>query len=72
MALHEGPQLTVRYQPGPGVHEELVALAAAEAECCSFVNWQVTRDGTASVLLVTADTGTPDAVEPIAALFGAV
>lgn len=70
-ARRDGPQLMVRYQPGPGVQEELEALAAAEAECCSFVSWSVTRDGVAPVLLVSADPDTPDAVSPIAALFGA-
>jgi hypothetical protein len=38
IAPRSGPQLKVRYEPGPGVHEELAALAAAEAECCSFVS----------------------------------
>ncbi len=63
-------QLEVRYQPGPGVREELQALAAAEAKCCSFVAWAVTQDGDHPVLHVTADPQTPDDVAPIAALFG--
>jgi hypothetical protein len=71
IAVRDGPQLKVRYEPVPGVHEELEALAAAEAECCSFVSWSVAQDGAAPLLLVTADPDTPDAVEPIAALFGA-
>jgi len=65
-----GHQLEVRYQPGPGVREELEALAAAEAKCCSFVAWAVTQDGDQAVLHVTADPRTPDDVAPIAALFG--
>ena len=71
VALRDGPQLEVRYEPGPGVREALEALAAAEAECCSFVGWSVTQDGAIPVLQVTADPDTPDAVTPIAALFGA-
>lgn len=70
-ARRDGPHLTVRYEPGPGVQEELEALAAAEAECCSFVDWSVTQNGGVPVLLVTADPETADAVAPIAALFGA-
>lgn len=71
IALLDGPRLEVRYEPGPGVREELEALAAAEAECCSFLRWCVTQDGAASLLLVAADPETPDAVMAIAALFGA-
>lgn len=71
IALRDGPNLEVRYEPAPGVQEELEALAAAEAECCSFVSWSVTQDGAAPVLLVAADPDTSDAVTPIAALFGA-
>jgi hypothetical protein len=72
IAVLDGPQLRVRYGPAPGVHDELAALAADEAECCSFVSWAVTQDGAASVLLVTADPQAPEALRPIAALFGAV
>ncbi len=64
-------QLEVRYQPGPGVQEELAALAAAEQECCSFAVWSVSVVGGQPVLNVRAPTGAPDAVAPIAALFGA-
>jgi hypothetical protein len=61
----------VRYQPAPGVLEELTALAAAEQTCCSFVAWAVTTIEGRPVLRVTAPTQDPDAVEPIAALFNA-
>lgn len=67
----DGHQLEVHYQPGPGVREELEALAAAEAQCCSFVAWSVTQDGDHPILRVTAEPDTPDDVAPIAALFGA-
>ncbi|MGI8713664.1 MAG: hypothetical protein ACR2NR_10870 [Solirubrobacteraceae bacterium] len=62
--------LEVRYRPGPGVREELEALAAAEQQCCSFVAWTVTEDGGHPVLRVVADASTPDDVAGIAALFG--
>lgn len=71
VARRDGPRLTVRYEPGPGVQEELEALAAAEAECCPFVDWSVTQDGAVPILLVDADPDTPDALTPIAGLFGA-
>lgn len=69
-ARRDGHRLEVRYHAGPGVREELEALAVAEAECCSFVSWTVTQDGDHTVLHVTAQRDTPDAVAPIAALFG--
>lgn len=70
VAIRDGARLTVRYEPAPGVLEELQALATAEAECCSFVTWSVGEYGTTPVLLVTAANDTPDAVTPIAAMFG--
>jgi hypothetical protein len=64
-------RLEVRYQPGPGVLDELRALATAEAECCSFVAWTVTEQAGDPTLIVSAPAGTPENIEPIAALFGA-
>lgn len=71
VARRSGHRLEVRYEPEPGVLEELSALAAAERECCGFVTWEVGRDGAHLVLRVTADPNAPDDVAPIAALFGA-
>jgi hypothetical protein len=64
-------RLEVRYQPGPGVLDELRALATAEAECCSFVAWTVTERAGDPTLVVSAPADKPENVEPIAALFGA-
>ncbi len=73
-ARRSGHRLEVRYEPEPGVRDELEALealAAAERQCCAFVAWEVRHDGHHSVLHVTADPSAPDDVAPIAALFGA-
>lgn len=64
-------QLAISYQPGPGVLDELRTLAAAEAECCSFVAWAVTEQAGHPTLVVTAPPGEPDRIEPIATLFRA-
>jgi len=69
-AQRVGHELEVRYEPGPGIREELEALAAAEAKCCSFVAWTVTEEADHPVVHVTADPRTPDDVAPIAGLFG--
>jgi hypothetical protein len=63
--------LQVRYQPGPGVQEELTDLAAAEQTCCSFVSWSVINSDGQPVLLVSAPANARDAVAPITAMFGA-
>ncbi len=68
-ATRRGRQLEVRYQSEPGVRDELEALAAAERQCCKFVEWEVSQDSQQTVLLVTADPSTPDDVAPIAARF---
>jgi hypothetical protein len=64
----EGAVLTLRFEPQPGVLEELSGLAAAEAECCGFVTWHAALDDGAPTLTVTGDD--PAAVDAIAALFG--
>lgn len=62
--------LQVRYRPSTGVLEELEALAASEQVCCPFVTWSVTEEGGVPVLHVTSPPGRPEAVVPIAAMFG--
>ena len=62
-------RLEVRYQPGPGVLDELRTLAAAEAKCCSFVGWAVTEQAGHPTLVVSAPADAPGNIEPIAAMF---
>ena len=64
-------QLDVRFQPGPGVHAELQALAAVEQQCCAFLVWTVTEDSGQPVLHVTAPPDQSDDIEAIASLFAA-
>ncbi len=64
-------RLEVRYQPGPGIFDELRALAAAEAECCAFVAWAVTEQAGDPTLVVSAPPDAPSNIEPIAKLFRA-
>jgi len=68
-ARRSSHRLEVRFENGPGVQQELELLAAAEQQCCSCVAWTVTSNE--PVLHVTAPVDNPDAVEPIALLFGA-
>lgn len=70
-ARRAGHRLEVSYRAGPGVRPELEALAAAEAQCCSFVTWAVRAQRDRVFLQVTAAPGSPDDLTPIAVLFGA-
>lgn len=70
-ASRTGRSLEVHFESGPGVHAELVALATAEQECCSFVTWTVSEDDGHPVLRVLANSDSPDNVASIAILFGA-
>ena len=63
-------QLEVRYRSAPGVQEELQDLADAEQVCCSFVAWVVSNDHGQPVLRVISPADSPDALGPIAAMFG--
>lgn len=63
--------LEVRYRPGPGVLAELQELVAEERLCCPFVSWAVTENSGQPILRVTARTGSPQDIEPIAAMFAA-
>lgn len=62
-------ELEVRYQPGPQVLAELQDLVSKERVCCAFVSWDVTEDRGQPVLRVTAPPGSPQGIEPIAAMF---
>jgi hypothetical protein len=64
--------LEVRYPGHPGVLDEVRALATAERTCCTFVEWTVRQVGGDVLLTVRAPAGTPEAVDPIAALFTAL
>jgi hypothetical protein len=58
-ALAQGstPQRGVRlvFDAGPGVADELQALAALERDCCAFADWSVRADGSQLTLEVTGD-----------------
>jgi hypothetical protein len=43
------------FDAGPGVADELQALAALERECCAFAAWSVRANGSQLTLEVTGD-----------------
>jgi hypothetical protein len=48
-------RVVVLYESRPDVHKELEALVAAERECCSFAEWELTRDSEHVALRVRSD-----------------
>lgn len=58
--------VSLRYASDDGVEDELRALAVAEAGCCSFARWTVSRAGDDVVLDVTAEG---DGVAAVRAMF---
>lgn len=58
-------QLVVRYRSQRGVRQQLEALVAAERECCSFADWEVTQDSEHVLLRIRSDA------QGLAAIVGA-
>lgn len=67
VAEREDTRLTVRFAPRPGVLDELHALAAAERECCAFLDWDVSAAGQPT-LRITA--GSAEDLDAVAGLLG--
>jgi len=65
-----GRLFEIRFQPGPGVREELETLTAAEARSCTFVDWTIVVDQGQLTLQVAASEDKPGDIEPIVAAFG--
>lgn len=53
----------------PGLWERLEALAAAERDCCGFLDWTVTTDDDSLRLDVRAPDGDPALVDAVRAEF---
>jgi hypothetical protein len=58
--------VSLTYSATTGVEDRLRELAALEADCCAFADWQVERQGGQVILEVTAPN---DAVASLQAMF---
>jgi len=65
-----GRGLRLDFDAGPGVGDELRALAALETECCAFARWSVSAAGRQLTLEVSGDS--EEAVAAAQALFPAL
>ena len=61
----------LRFRPDPEISRRVEAAAAAEAECCAFLDFQVEGQPDATVLTITAPTGGAEAIPELVAAFGA-
>jgi hypothetical protein len=59
----------LRFRARAGVRERVEAAAAAEAECCAFLDFDVEHDSEATTLTITAPNGGAKVVGELAALF---
>jgi hypothetical protein len=62
--------LLLVFGAGPGVADELEALAAMERDCCAFATWSVRADGGEITLEVSGDGD--EAVTAIQSMFAAL
>ena len=67
----DGHRVVVRYRGDPAISEELHRLAQAERECCAFAEWTLTEMDDHVALVVSARSGRPDDIAPLANLFRA-
>ena len=66
-----GNAIVVRFDSGAGIADELQELAAAESECCSFLDWVVTADDGRLTLTVTSPANDAAALDSVAGLWTA-
>jgi hypothetical protein len=62
--------LLLVFGAGPGVADELEALAALERDCCAFATWSLRADGSEITLEVSGDGD--EAVGTIQSMFAAL
>jgi hypothetical protein len=59
----------LRFAPGPDIRTRVEAAAAAEADCCAFLDFRVTSEPEATVLTITAPNGGGEAIPLLVAAF---
>jgi hypothetical protein len=59
----------LRFRPDGEIRRRVEAAAAAEAECCAFLDFRVDSDDNATVLTIAAPTGGAEAIPQVVAAF---
>jgi hypothetical protein len=67
--IQEPGRAELRFRPDPAIRRRVEAAAAAEAECCAFLDFQIETAPDATVLTISAPRGGGEAIEQLVAAF---
>ncbi|MEA2407196.1 MAG: hypothetical protein QOE69_1315 [Thermoleophilaceae bacterium] len=67
--VEELDRAVLRFRPEPGVRERLEAIAAAESECCAFLDFKLEHGDDATVLTISAPDGGGEVVHELVGAF---
>jgi hypothetical protein len=71
LSVTEAPgRAELRFRPDPDIRRRVEAAAAAEAECCAFLDFRVESGSGATVLTISAPNGGAEAIGDLVAAFG--
>src|SRR4051794_25433797 len=59
----------LRFAPRPDIRRRVEAAAAAEAECCAFLDFRVANESDATLLTISAPNGGADAIQGLVPAF---
>jgi hypothetical protein len=59
----------LRFRPQPDIRKRVETAAAAESECCAFLDFRVEHGAEVTTLTITAPNGGAEVVRDFAALF---
>ena len=62
-------RVVLRFRPEADIRKRVEAAAAAESECCAFLDFRVEHGAEATTLTITAPNGGAEVVREFAALF---
>jgi hypothetical protein len=69
LSVSETPgRAVLTFLPDAPVHDRVEAAAAAESECCAFLDFRVEHDAEATVLTISAPNGGAEVVAEFAAV----
>jgi hypothetical protein len=70
LSVTEGPgHAELRFRPGSDIRRRVEAAAAAEADCCAFLDFRVDADDNSTVLTIAAPNGGAEAIPLLVAAF---
>jgi hypothetical protein len=64
-------QIVLRFRPGAEIHEQVREIAAAESECCAFLDFTVAHEPGATVVTIASPADGAPVLHELADLFSA-